>query len=83
MKNALGESNWWLIEKDDDKKIFTVIGPISDDTKYVEKTCLLAKQGRNVSISTADTEKSSKVELINEFKKMSKYEYVEYDVFED
>jgi hypothetical protein len=41
----------------------------------------LKKQGRNVSISTADIKKVSKVELIKEFKQMLKYEYVEYDVF--
>jgi hypothetical protein len=83
MKNALGESNWWLIEKDFYEKIFTVIGPISDDTKFNEKTCLLRKQGRNISIETVDIEKSSKFELIEEFRQMLKYKYVEYDILEN
>jgi hypothetical protein len=80
MKNALGESKWWLIEKDADKKIFTVIGPISDDTKFIEKTCSLRKQGRNILIETVDIEKNSKSEVIEYFRKW--YEYVEYDILE-
>ena len=80
MKNALGESNWWLIEKDNDKKIFTVIGPIFDDTKYGEKACSLQKQGRKVLIETVDTRKISKNELIEQFRKS--YAYVEYDILE-
>jgi hypothetical protein len=76
MKNALGESNWWLIEKDADRKIFTIIGPISDDTKFIEKTNFLKEKGRNVTICTADIEKSNKNDLIKEFKQMLKYKYV-------
>jgi hypothetical protein len=83
MKNAHGESNWWLIEQDADKKTFTIIGPISDDTKFIEKVCFLVKQGRNVSISTVDAEKNSKVELIKEFRQILRYEYVEYDILEN
>ena len=82
MKNALGESNWWLIEKDADRKIFAIIGPISDDTKYNEKTNLL-KKSRNILIETVDIEKSSKIELINYYKQILKYEYVEYDILEN
>ena len=83
MKNALGESSWWLIEIDGDRKIFTVIGPIYDDTKYNEKSCLAQRQGKNITISTVDSEKNTKTELIDEFRQMLKYKYVEYDILEN
>jgi hypothetical protein len=83
MKNALGESSWWLIEKDSDRKIFTVIGPIFDDTKYIEKSCLVQRQGKNITISTVDSKKNTKPKLIDEFRQMLKYEYVEYDILEN
>ena len=83
MKNALGESSWWLIEKDSDRKIFTVIGPIFDDTKYNEIVCLLQNKGKNITVATADSEKNTKAKLIDEFKNMLKYEYVEFDILEN
>jgi len=83
MKNALGESNWWLVEKDHDRKIFAIIGPISDDRKYNEKTAILRSKGKNILIEPVDIEKSSKNELINYYKQLLKYEYVEYDVLEN
>jgi hypothetical protein len=82
MKNALGETNWWLIEKDCDNKIFTISGPISDDTGFNEKVCSLNKQGRNILIETIDIKNSSKIKLINQLTHTLKYEYVEYSILE-
>jgi len=82
MKNVLGQTNWWVIEKYADEKIFTVIGPVSDDTKFNDKATLLQTQGKNITITTVDIEKSNKNELIKEFKQILKYDYVEYDILE-
>jgi len=82
MKNALGESNWWLIEKYADEEIFTIIGPVSDDTKFNDKVNLLQANGKNITIIAVDIEKNSKNELIKEYKQMLKYNYVEYDILE-
>jgi hypothetical protein len=81
--NALGQSSWWLIEKYCDKKVFTIIGPIFDDTIYNEKTCLLREQGRDILIEAVDSHKISKSQLREDFIKTLKYEYVEYDILEN
>lgn len=57
---------FYCVLYEDDKKIFDVIGPISDDTLFTESVCKAQKRGLNVSCSTVD---KSDVKSIDELKR--------------
>jgi hypothetical protein len=43
-----------LVLKDEDRSIFTVVGPMSDDTSWNDRVCNAQAQKRQVTCYTAD-----------------------------
>jgi len=81
-KNALKVSSWWLVVRDGDRNLFSISGPINDDTPYNELVTTLQKGGRNVTIQTIDATKNRAV-LIKEVETSLKCKYTESDLLRE
>lgn len=72
---------FFLILRDQDKKKFNIVGPMTDDSDYAERTAELQEQGRDVRCQTmridADMpEIAARERALTEFKKaFSDYVY--------
>lgn len=42
-----------LVIQDEDRSLFTVVGPMADDTPWIERVCAAQKTGRCVRCSSA------------------------------
>ncbi|GHV81701.1 hypothetical protein AGMMS49991_02590 [Spirochaetia bacterium] len=75
MANALGESSWWVITIADDRKEFSVHGPVNDDTPCELKANVLRKTRKGIRIFTIATSKDTEANLIKHYKDQN-YNYV-------
>lgn len=62
-----------LVVVDDDKKVFSVEGPMTNDTSWNENICSAQKSGRNVRCFSS---KSNKASIITEMENSYKLEHV-------
>jgi hypothetical protein len=70
---------WWLISKNFDTKQFSVIGPIDDDSEYINKASNIQKRGIDFRTETVPASKQSKEELIQYFKDTFGMKFVSND----
>lgn len=52
---------FYVIFKDDDKKEFNILGPMSDDTQITDKTVAAQKAGQNVNVDIQPIDKLIKM----------------------
>lgn len=65
-------SPFYLAIYDDDGQIFTIVGPMTDDTPWIDRIHQGASNGRKVRCSSV---KNNYQETINEIKAGNGYEY--------
>jgi hypothetical protein len=82
MTNALGENSWWLVATDNDKKTFSIAGPILDDTEVNNKVADLNKKGRNIQIQTVSSTSTKREILIKDIQQYG-LKYVEENILTD
>ncbi|GHV56603.1 hypothetical protein AGMMS49579_21380 [Spirochaetia bacterium] len=68
MANALGESSWWVITIDDDRKEFSVHGPVEDDTPCELKAGTARKTRKGIHICTVAANNDIEANLIKQYK---------------
>jgi hypothetical protein len=71
---------WWLISKNFDKREFSIIGPIEDDTEYIKKVVSIQKSGIDFSCETVPINKQNKEELIKYCEDVFRMKLVENDI---
>ena len=58
MKRRKAAQQFWLTIKDDDRKEFSVVGPLVDDTSWTEAVFRAQEGGRKVRCSSSPFEQS-------------------------
>ena len=71
---------FYLFLVDDDRKIFNVIGPISDDRAWLDRGAEVQKSGRNVRCFTAPAHQSKHI-AASEYAAQIHYQDVQGPVF--
>lgn len=65
---------FYLIVTDRDKRLFNVLGPMTDDTEHINAVVAAQKEGRAVNCHTPPTGKSRE-EIISDFSKQQGLTY--------
>lgn len=50
------QRTFWVIAEDHQAKLFSVFGPLSEDSEWTARVSLARQQGRDVTISTVASE---------------------------
>ncbi len=72
-----GPSSFLLALLDEDKKVFTVVGPMTDDTTWNHRASEAQKHGRNVKFYGPLNKGVTKEQLIIETRTHTGYSYTE------
>jgi hypothetical protein len=73
----------WLAIKDVDNRTFTIDGPQTEDSEYIEKAELLRKNHRRIVLQTYLSERIDRAEIIGKIQKENHLRYLELDNFFD
>lgn len=55
------QRTFWVIVEDHQAKLFSVFGPLSEDSEWTSRVRLARQQGRDVTISTVASELDAKL----------------------
>lgn len=70
---------WWLVSKNFTNKEFSVIGPIDDDSEYIEKCMEIQSRGIDFRLETVPVNKQSKAALEQYFIKEYSFRLINND----
>jgi len=79
MPRARRVEPFWLVLVDDDKNVFAVVGPITDDTQWNSRVCNAKEQKRRVNIYNTETRPLSREQVIADAQRNlgHRYQYVD------
>jgi hypothetical protein len=79
MPRARRVEPFWLVLVDDDKRAFTVVGPMSDDTQWNSRVCKAQEQKRRVNIYNTELRPLSREQIIADAQRNlgQRYQYVD------
>lgn len=76
----MAEKMFYVILKDFDRKIFSICGPVSDDTPYNFRTVEIQNSGRNVNCEACEVGETNKASIRSN---MQEYGLTEDDSLQD
>jgi len=60
---------------DEEKRVFNVVGPMTDDTQWIDRVSVAQSQGRRVSIQGTPSVPMTREEYIAEIARFTRYAY--------